>query len=267
MRRLVKGLLALIVAILGLLVAAGFVTMSGEHAYARITEDQAAEARAYLERRGLAQETIDRFEIGYAPAGDRFDRDPMTRYLVGQGAELDQLVAVDIAGRREGDRSVYDRFSHRVMFPIRDPRGRCVAFGGRALSAEARAKYLNSRETTLFDKGRTLYNFGAARTAASRSGGEASPIVVVEGYMDVIALAEAGVDGAVAPMGTALTENQLALLWRAADEPILMLDGDTAGRRAAFRSADLALPGLKPGKSLRFAWTPPGLDPDDLVRS
>lgn len=148
------------------------------------------------------------------------------------------------------------------MFPIRDPRGRCIAFGGRALSADAQAKYLNSPETDLFHKGRVLFNHGPAGDAARNSG----TLVVTEGYMDVIALAQAGFDHAVAPLGTAVTEEQVGLMWRLAPEPIIALDGDTAGLRAANRLIDNALPLLQPGKSLRFCLMPEGKDPDDLIR-
>jgi DNA primase len=157
----------------------------------------------------------------------------------------------------------YDRFRDRVMFPITDVRGRVIAFGGRALEKDVAAKYLNSPETPLFHKGDNLYNLASARLATHNG----SPLVVVEGYVDVIAMVGAGFPGSVAPLGTALTENQLALLWKMADEPILCFDGDKAGQKAAWRAADLALPLLAPGKSLRFALLPEGQDPDDLARS
>lgn len=149
------------------------------------------------------------------------------------------------------------------MYPIRDARGRCIAFGGRAMDPNDQAKYLNSPETELFDKGRSLYNHGPAREAA----GKGKPLVVAEGYMDVIALAEAGFTASVAPLGTAVTEHQLAMLWRISDEPIIALDGDTAGLRAAMRVIDLALPLIEAGKSLRFALMPDGQDPDDVLRA
>src|SRR5437868_9722233 len=157
----------------------------------------------------------------------------------------------------------FDRFRDRVMFPITDARGRVIAFGGRALEKDVPAKYLNSPETPLFHKGDNLYNLSPARQATHNG----SPLTVVEGYVDVIAMVTAGFAGAVAPRGTALTENQLALLWKMADEPILCFDGDRAGQKAAYRAADLALPALLPGKSLRFALLPEGQDPDDLARS
>src|SRR5262249_21402167 len=157
----------------------------------------------------------------------------------------------------------YDRFCDRVMFPITDLRGRVIAFGGRALEKDAQAKYLNSPETPLFHKGATLYNAAAARLAAHKG----APLIAVEGYIDVIAMVSAGFEATVAPLGTALTAEQLALLWKMADEPTLCFDGDAAGRRAAYRAVDLALPLIKPGKSLKFASLPEGHDPDDLVRA
>jgi len=161
----------------------------------------------------------------------------------------------------------YDRFRHRVTFPISDLAGRVVAFGGRALDKDAPAKYLDSPETPLFRKGAMLYNGAAARKAAQQGAQNGVPVIAVEGYVDVIAMVTAGYAATVAPLGTALTEEQLALLWRMADEPILCFDGDAAGHRAAYRAIDLALPQLKPGKSLSFAALPQGHDPDDLVRS
>src|SRR4029079_14662598 len=157
----------------------------------------------------------------------------------------------------------YDRFRDRVMFPITDLRGRVIAFGGRALESDVPAKYLNSPETPLFHKGSNLYNLPAARTAAHNG----AAMIVVEGYVDVIAMVTAGFAGAVAALGPGLTEDQLALLGKMSDEPVLCFDGDNAGRKAAYRAVDVALPRLQPGKSLRFALLPEGQDPDDLVRS
>ena len=157
----------------------------------------------------------------------------------------------------------YDRFRDRVMFPITDVRGRVIAFGGRALEKDAQAKYLNSPETPLFHKGGTLYNVAAARAAAHKG----APVIAVEGYVDVIAMVTAGFEATVAPLGTALTADQLVLLWKMADEPTLCFDGDAAGRRAAYRAVDLALPLIRAGKSLKFASLPEGHDPDDLVRA
>ena len=157
----------------------------------------------------------------------------------------------------------YDRFRDRVIFPISDWRGRVIAFGGRALDPDAPAKYLNSPETPLFHKGFNLYNGANARQAAH----DGATIIAVEGYVDVIAMVNAGFPATVAPLGTALTEEQLGLLWKMADEPLLCFDGDKAGQRAAFRALDMALPKLLPGKSLKFALLPEGQDPDDLARS
>ena len=157
----------------------------------------------------------------------------------------------------------YDYFRDRIMFPIPDSRGRIIAFGGRALAPDALAKYMNSPETELFHKGNVLYNFARARKALARGGA----VIAVEGYMDVIALAQAGFENAVAPLGTALTENQLELLWRMSSEPVLCFDGDGAGLKAAWRAADMALPVIEPGRTARFALLPEGKDPDDLVRT
>lgn len=223
-----------------------------------------AKARAYLRDRGLSSATQQSFRIGYAPES----RNALKEFLAGKGISREQIEACGLVVHGEGIAVSYDRFRDRIMFPIEDLRGRIIAFGGRALSADAPAKYLNSPETELFHKGRVLYNALRARKACQPQGGEAAkPIVAVEGYMDVIALAQAGINQAVAPLGTALTEEQLELLWRISPEPILCFDGDGAGLRAAYRAADLALPTLQPGKSLRFALLPEGQDPDDLVRA
>jgi len=219
----------------------------------------AAEARAYLERRGLDRATLDRFEIGFAPDA----RQGAFHALTSAGIPADHITEAGICARPDDGGQPYDRFRGRIIFPIRDPRGRCIAFGGRAMDPNARAKYLNSPETPLFDKGRTLYNHGPAREAA----GKGQPLILAEGYMDVIALASAGFEGATAPLGTAVTEDQLQLLWRIAPEPIVCLDGDKAGLRAAYRVVDLAMPLLEPGRSLRFALMPEGKDPDDLIRA
>ncbi|ANK82780.1 MAG: DNA primase [Rhizobiales bacterium NRL2] len=217
-----------------------------------------AEARAYLERRGVGAKAVGDFRLGFAP--DR--NDGLKSALLDRGfTEAEQIEAGLIAKPDDG-RAAYDRFRNRLMFPIADRRGRVIAFGGRALG-EARAKYLNSPETPLFHKSRALYNLAMAREAAR----DAGTVIVAEGYMDVIALAEAGFRHAVAPLGTAVTEDQIALLWQMTAEPVFCLDGDAAGLRAAQRAAERALPVLKPGKSLRFALLPEGLDPDDMVRS
>lgn len=218
----------------------------------------AREAREYLDRRGLSAKTLEEFGIGFAPRGP----DALGEILTQAGAKREELIEAGLVGLRD-DGSTYDRFRERIMFPIRNPQGQVIAFGGRAMREDAQAKYLNSSETPLFSKGRVLYNHGSARAQA----GKGEPLIVCEGYMDVIALAQAGFSCAVAPLGTALTEDQLDLCWRMSDEPILAMDGDKAGLRAADRVARLALPRLAPGKTLRFALMPDGKDPDDMVRS
>ena len=216
------------------------------------------EARRYLDRRGLGADTIARFRLGYAPNA----RSALKEHLAKAGFSAADMVASGMLVAGDDIPVSYDRFRHRIIFPITDIRGRVIAFGGRALDPEAPAKYLNSPETPLFHKGAILYNAHGAR-AASHDKGE---IIVVEGYMDVIALAQAGFGHAVAPLGTALTEDQVRLLWRMVPEPILCFDGDAAGRRAAFRAVETVLPHLKPGLSVQFAFLPDGLDPDDLIR-
>lgn len=220
------------------------------------------EARRYLEGRGLSPEDWRRFGIGYSPDS----RTALKDELIASGAKLSDLVEAGLLIAPEDGGAPYDRFRGRIMFPIRDPRGRLVAFGGRAMSANARAKYLNSPETPIFHKGATLYRFPEARRAAADPKSGARGLIVAEGYLDAIAFARAGLDHAVAPLGTALTEDQLALLWRAGGEPVLCFDGDSAGRRAAGTAADRALPLLEPGRSLRFIFLPEGKDPDDLLR-
>ncbi len=218
-----------------------------------------AVARDYLDRRGLTQATQDRFDIGFAP--DAWQG--LWDHLSGKGIAADLILDCGLARPSQKGGKPYDTFRGRIMFPIRDARGRCVAFGGRAMDPNDNAKYLNSPETELFDKSRVLYNQAPAREAA----GKGAPLIVAEGYMDVIALVQAGFGAAVAPLGTAVTEAQLHLLWRIADEPIMALDGDRAGLAAAHRVIDLALPLLEAGKSLRFALMPEGKDPDDLLRA
>jgi DNA primase len=223
----------------------------------------AREARRYLDGRGLAPATLERFEIGYAPGG----RDALRQHLLNKDVPPAMIEEAGLVATPDDGRAPYDRMRDRVIFPIRDGRGRCLGFGGRALSDGAKAKYLNSPETPLFDKGATLYNLRDARAAVGRSDGTGGRLVVAEGYMDVIALAQAGIEGAVAPLGTAITETQLRMLWQAAPEPVVALDGDAAGLRAALRLADLALPVMVAGQSLRFALMPEGQDPDDVIRA
>jgi DNA primase len=218
-----------------------------------------ARARGYLADRAISPATQLQFRIGYA-VGERF---ALKEHLGAQGVPVEDMVEAGLLIAGDDIPVPYDRFRDRVMFPITDVRGRVIAFGGRALEKDVAAKYLNSPETPLFHKGDNLYNLAAARLATHNG----SPLVVVEGYVDVIAMVGAGFAASVAPLGTALTENQLALLWKMADEPILCFDGDKAGQKAAWRAADLALPHLLPGKSLRFALLPEGQDPDDLART
>ena len=223
---------------------------------AQLATPGGAEARGYLERRGLTEHTIRRFGFGWAPDDKLAIKTALAQFDERLLIEAGLLIEVD-------DKVPYSRFRGRVMLPIEDARERVIAFGGRILeSRDGMAKYLNSPDTPLFDKGRTLYNLHRAAQASRKSG----TVVVAEGYMDVIALAQAGIEHAVAPMGTALTEQQIELLWRMADKPVLCFDGDAAGQRAAMRGAERALPLLRPGHSLQVATLPSGLDPDDLIK-
>jgi len=218
-----------------------------------------AKARGYLADRGLDPATQSKFRLGYALA----DRFALKEHLGAQGVPVPDMIEAGLLIGGDDIPLPYDRFRDRVIFPIGDLRGRIIAFGGRALEKDAQAKYLNSPETPLFHKGANLYNLAPARQAAH----DGATVIAVEGYVDVIAMVTAGFPATVAPLGTALTEDQLALLWRMADEPVLCFDGDKAGVRAAYRAVDVALPRLKPGKSLKFALLPEGQDPDDLVRA
>ncbi|WLR98061.1 DNA primase [Shinella sumterensis] len=242
----------------------------------RFFEDQlqtpaGAKARAYLRDRGLTGRTIETFRLGYAPES----RNALKEHLARKGVPKEAIEACGLVVHGPEIPVSYDRFRDRIMFPIHSVREKVIAFGGRAMSPDAPAKYLNSNETELFHKGSVLYNHARARKAAQGAGraGNAGQddratgtIIAVEGYMDVIALHQAGIENAVAPLGTALTENQLDLLWRMTPEPVLCFDGDGAGIRAANRAADLALPLIKPERTVRFALLPDGKDPDDLVR-
>ncbi|PWK72672.1 DNA primase [Aminobacter sp. AP02] len=224
----------------------------------RLQTSDGARARAYLRDRGLTPATQQQFRLGFAPDS----RNALKEFLASKGIEKAQMEACGLTVFEDVPVS-YDRFRDRIMFPIPDARGRIIAFGGRAMSAEVSAKYLNSPETELFHKGNVLYNFARARKALQKGGA----VIAVEGYMDVIALAQAGFDNVVAPLGTALTENQLELLWRMSGEPVLCFDGDKAGLKAAYRAADMVLPLVAPGHTARFALLPEGKDPDDLVRA
>jgi DNA primase len=215
-------------------------------------------ARQYLAKRGLNAQGISRFRLGYA----QNSKSALKEHLAAAGFSAADMAASGMLIAGDDIPVSYDRFRHRIMFPISDLKGRTIAFGGRALDPEAPAKYLNSPETPLFHKGAVLFNAHNARVPAH----DKSRVVVVEGYMDVIAMALAGFPETVAPLGTALTEDQIRLLWRMAPEPVLCFDGDAAGRKAAFRAVETVLPHLKPGLSLQFAFLPNGLDPDDFVR-
>ncbi len=234
-----------------------------------------AKARGYLADRGLTAATQVQFRLGYAP-GERF---ALKEHLGSHGIPVEDMIEAGLLIAGDDIPVPFDRFRDRVMFPITDIRGRTIAFGGRAMEKDVPAKYLNSPETPLFHKGGTLYNIATARQAVHDAGKSTQPaqnkdpaktgaqVVVVEGYVDVIAMVTAGFPASVAPLGTALTEDQLALLWKMTDEPVLCFDGDGAGVRAAYRAVDLAMPRLTPGKSLKFALLPNGQDPDDLLRA
>lgn len=211
----------------------------------------------YLQGRGLTEATIKRFRLGYAPGGN-----VLKNKFLQRGIAEDILLETRLLSPGKEGRDSFDFFRERVIFPIFDLRGRPIAFGGRVMNPDDQPKYLNSPDTPLFHKGQLLYGLALAREAVAQK----KEIIVAEGYMDVIALAQAGFEHAVAPLGTAMTETQLELLWRMAPEPILCFDGDKAGRAAALRAAERALPLLKPGLSLRFAMMPAGKDPDDICR-
>jgi DNA primase len=235
------------------------VEIAAKYFEATLTSRNGARGRGYLLDRGIHAVTQLKFRLGYALP----EQYALKEHLGALKISVEDMAEAGLVIAGEDIPVPYDRFRERVMFPISDWRGRVIAFGGRALDKDVAAKYLNSPETPLFHKGATLYNIAAARKAAH--GG--ARVVAVEGYIDVIAMVTAGYEATVAPLGTALTAEQLALMWRMADEPILCFDGDEAGRRAAYRALDLALPLLKPGKSLKLATLPDGQDPDDLARS
>ena len=217
------------------------------------------QAKGYLERRGLSAATIERFRLGYAPS----DRGLLLKHLRANKVDLELAASAGLVKLPEGGGEPRDYFFNRVLFPIADRQGRIIGFGGRTLEPDGKPKYLNTPETVVFRKGRSLYNLDRARKAAHAAG----EVVVAEGYMDVIALDQAGFPACVAPLGTAVTEEQIAELWRLTTEPLICLDGDQAGQKAGMRVAERALPGLQPGRSLRFALLPPGEDPDSLLRA
>jgi len=214
----------------------------------------------YFTARGLDSEIIAKFRLGYAPPVSRGEASRLSADLQRQGFEAKTLLEAGLLNAPDDGRAPYDFFRGRAMFPIADGRGRVIAFGGRVLG-DGEPKYLNSRDTPLFDKRRTLYNLALAREASR----DASEVIVAEGYMDVIGLTRGGFPAAVAPLGTALSEEHIEALWKLVEEPVLCFDGDNAGQRAAGRAAERTLPLLKPGKSIRFAFLPQGEDPDSLL--
>ncbi len=229
-----------------------------------LLEKGGEQARRYLDERGVTPKLIERFRIGFAP----MKRTALKDVLSARGISIKQMENCGLLKLSEGNATSYDRFKNRIMFPIEDLRGRVVAFGGRALDKNTPAKYLNSPETVLFHKGNILYNAAAARKSIRSVGDQkVRSILVVEGYMDVITLTKAGFEGVVAPLGTALTEAQIKLLWQMEADPVLCFDGDDAGLKAAFRVADRVLPFLKAGVSIRFVLLPKGKDPDEIICS
>ncbi|OWJ63987.1 DNA primase [Inquilinus limosus] len=214
-------------------------------------------ARDYLKGRGLDGETVSRFRLGFAPG----EAGKLIKHLRSQGFQDAMIEEVGLARRPDDGRDLYSFFRNRVMFPVADKRGRTVAFGGRIMEGDG-PKYINSPDNPLFHKGNLLYGMSRARQAASQG----QTVIVAEGYMDVIALVRAGFEAAVAPLGTALTEEQIAELWKMAPVPVLCFDGDEAGRRAAWRAMDRITPQLKPDHSARIAFLPQGEDPDSLIR-
>ncbi len=226
---------------------------------AALVHNIGARARGYLHERGVSATAQSRFRIGFAPDSSN----GLKEHLAANGVTAQEMIDTGLVVVREEQPLPYDRFRNRVMFPIMDFRGRVIAFGGRAMSADVPAKYLNSPETELFHKRMTLYNGQTAKEAA-RAG---KPVIVVEGYLDVIAAVMAGFEGTVAPLGTALTEEHVQMLWRMSDQPILCFDGDGAGQRAAERATDIVLPHLQAGRTVRIATLPEGQDPDDLIKA
>ncbi|MDE2403479.1 MAG: DNA primase [Sphingomonadales bacterium] len=228
----------------------------------QLASAEGAKARAYLGTRGFDAHTVARFGFGYAPEGRQALKAALKQFSEAMLIEAGLRIAVD--DDHGNKREPYDRFRGRLMLPIHDARGRVIAFGGRILDAEKKdaPKYLNSPDTPLFDKGRTLYNLHRAGPVSRQSG----RLLVVEGYMDAIALSAAGIGEVVAPLGTAMTETQIELAWRLVENPVLCFDGDSAGQRAAMRAAVRALPLLRPAHSLRIVRLPAGMDPDDLLK-
>lgn len=235
------------------------VSISAKYFIDQLQSESAGQARQYLINRELTKQQISKFQIGYAPNS----RNALKQHLLEHGFSIEDIIESGMAIGGEDIAIPYDRFRNRIIFPITDLKARVIAFGGRALDPDHPAKYLNSPETPIFHKGYQLYNSANARQLAYEKGA----VIVAEGYMDVIALDGAGFGNTVAPLGTALTHDQIQLLWRMANEPILCFDGDSAGKKAAFRAVETVLPLLKPGFSLKFAFLPDGQDPDDLIRT
>lgn len=233
--------------------------LASRYFMATLQSREGALARGYLSDRGLTPAIQADFQLGFAPESKHGLRD----HLAAKGIDRETMIEAGLLIHGEDVTVPYDRFRGRIIFPIHDVKGRVIAFGGRAMDPGAQAKYLNSPETPLFHKGACLYNHHRARSAAHDKG----MVIAVEGYVDVIMMSIAGFQNTVAPLGTALTEDQLELLWRMSEEPMLCFDGDKAGRRAAYRAVETALPHIGPSRSLRFALLPEGQDPDDLVRS
>lgn len=231
--------------------------LAGELFRRALAGEEAAPVRAYLAGRGIDAALAERYGLGFAPAG----WSALSERLQREGFSLAELLKAGLVKQNEGRRPI-DFFRNRLMIPITDAQDRIIAFGGRAMEPDNPAKYLNSPETPLFDKGATLFRLAHARRLRAKG----APLVVAEGYFDVIALERAGL-AAVAPLGTALTEAQLAQVWRTSPEPVLCFDGDTAGQRAAGRALELALPQLSPERTVRLALLPQGQDPDDLLRA
>ena len=225
----------------------------------QIFDNDNSSALKYLKNRGLSNDIINSYEIGYAPRGNKLEK-----YLISNGVshEIMTLAGMTIKDENKKD-NFYDRFRNRIIFPIRDIRNRVVGFGGRVINTEDQPKYLNSPETPVFHKGGLLYNFSKIRPNIKNN----DNLIVVEGYMDVVSLASKGLNNVVAPLGTALTETQLNLLWKETDSPIICFDGDKAGKQASFRASEIALKLLKPNKTLRFINLPDNLDPDDYIKN
>ena len=221
-----------------------------------LTRDDGAQAARYLQGRGLGEAALSTYRLGYAP------RSGLRTALSARGFSDDDMLAAGVVRRSDRDGALYDYFRDRVIFPIEDRQGRVIAFGARALG-DAQPKYLNSGEGPTFSKKQVLYGWVQAREGMRRK----LPLVVAEGYMDVIAIQQSGVATAVAPLGTALTEEQIGHLWKLNDDPILCFDGDAAGQRAQMRALERLLPLLEPGRSARLAMLPEGKDPDDVLRS